>query len=155
MTDVRIEQIDPSESDVAQLVREHLADMYAASPPESVHALSTDALAQPDMTVWGARDAQGELLGMVALKQLNALEGELKSMRTTAAVRGLGLGRALLQHAIAEARARAYERLLLETGSEDFSIPARQLYASEGFQERSPFGDYAADPNSVFMQLEL
>lgn len=155
MTEIRIAPVDPVASDVAELVREHLADMHAAAPAESVHALPADALAQPGMSVWGARDAEGTLLGMAALKQLSEREGELKSMRTTEAARGLGLGRALLRHIIAEARGRGHERLLLETGAEDFSIPARQLYASEGFAERGPFGSYEPDPNSIFMQLEL
>lgn len=155
MTEVRIERVDPGASDVAELVREHLIDMYAASPADSVHALPADALAQPNMTVWGARDSDGALLGMAALKELGPNHGELKSMRTTEAARGLGIGRRLLRHVIAEARRRGYAQLLLETGAEDFSLPARQLYASAGFAARGPFADYELDPNSVFMALEL
>jgi putative acetyltransferase len=33
--------------------------------------------------------------------------------------------------------------------------PARQLYAACGFNYCEPFGDYANDPNSVFMTMEL
>jgi putative acetyltransferase len=33
--------------------------------------------------------------------------------------------------------------------------PARQLYANAGFSLCEPFGDYFADPNSVFMTMKL
>jgi putative acetyltransferase len=33
--------------------------------------------------------------------------------------------------------------------------PARRLYASHGFRECGPFAQYQADPNSVFMTMEL
>ena len=46
-------------------------------------------------------------------------------------------------------------RLSLETGSWDYFRPARALYARHGFVECLPFADYAPDPNSVFMSLEL
>jgi putative acetyltransferase len=46
-------------------------------------------------------------------------------------------------------------RLSLETGSWDYFRPARAFYARHGFVECLPFADYAPDPNSVFMSLEL
>jgi putative acetyltransferase len=33
--------------------------------------------------------------------------------------------------------------------------PAQRLYRSFGFTYCGPFADYKADPNSVFMSLEL
>ena len=35
---------------IQQFLREHLQDMALHSPPESVHALGTDALRQPGIT---------------------------------------------------------------------------------------------------------
>ena len=61
----------------------------------------------------------------------------------------------MLTHLIAEARRRGYTRLSLETGSMDFFIPARQLYAAAGFTPCGPFVGYRPDPNSTFMTLEL
>jgi putative acetyltransferase len=43
----------------------------------------------------------------------------------------------------------------LETGSMDFFIPARSLYARAGFVPCGPFGSYAEDPYSVFMTRSL
>lgn len=145
---------DLNDPRVLRLLEDHLADMHAASPPESVHALDIAGLRHPSVTFWVLSDGD-EVLGCVALKQLDARHGELKTMRTDAAARGRGLGRLLLRHVVAEARARGYTRLSLETGVEDFFRPARALYEAAGFAETEPFGDYRPDPNSVFLTLAL
>ena len=151
---VRIQIDDPAREDIRALVAEHLADMHGASPPESVHALDVSGLTGPRMTFWSARDPVGVLLGIVALKSLS-IGGELKSMRTTRAARGTGVGRALLDHAIAEATSRGWPRLWLETGAQDYFIPARTLYAARGFVECEAFEGYRPDPESTFMSIEL
>jgi len=56
---------------------------------------------------------------------------------------------------IATARERGYRRLSLETGSMDYFAPARALYARHGFVVCEPFEGYKADPNSVFLTLDL
>lgn len=145
---------DPLRADVLALLEEHLADMYATSPPDSVHALDPEALRAPGITFWTAR-RDGLLLGCVALKAHDAGLVELKSMRTSAVARRQGVAGALLEHVIAEARARGAVRLSLETGVEDYFHGARRLYLSRGFTECPPFADYVPDPNSVFLTLDL
>ena len=140
--------------EVLALLDEHLSSMAGLSPPESVHALPIGALCRPDVTFWTAWSGRA-LLGCGALKELSSRHGEVKSMRTSSAHRRTGVARALLDHIIAEARARAYERLSLETGSMAAFEPARRLYESARFTYCPPFGDYAEDPNSVFMTLWL
>ena len=76
-------------------------------------------------------------------------------MHTDEAYRRRGVGSAMLRHIIAEASKMGLSRLSLETGSWAYFIPARELYARQGFVECSPFGSYVADPNSIFMTLEL
>ena len=139
---------------VVQLMREHLDDMFATSPPESVHALRVEDLRRPDITFWSARDGQ-HTLGCIALRQLTATAGEIKSMRTTSAARGRGVGAALLTTLIQAAEQRGYRELFLETGSQAFFDPARRLYTRFNFVECGPFGDYVLDPNSVFMRRTL
>lgn len=151
---IRIEPDDPKRADVLALLNEHLDDMRATSPPESIHALDPDALVDPSITFWTARH-NGELLGCVALRELAPDHGELKSMRSSNAARGTGVGRALLDHVLAEVGSRGYGRVSLETGSQDFFDPARRLYASAGFVECDAFDPYAPDPNSVFMTLAI
>ncbi|MFP3712229.1 GNAT family N-acetyltransferase [Puerhibacterium sp. TATVAM-FAB25] len=145
----------PDRPDVVALLTEHLADMYATSPPEFVHALDLAALLDPAVTFLTARDADGTVLGCGALKQLDATHGELKSMRTTAAARGRGVATAVLRRLLAVAAERGYARVSLETGTQEFFAPARRLYARHGFAECPPFGGYGPDPHSTFMTLAL
>lgn len=151
---MRIEIDDLSRREIHALLNEHLQSMYALSPPESVHALDLDLLRRPGITFWSAWEGS-LLLGCGALKQLERRHGEIKSMRTPDAVRRRGAGKAILAHIVAVATARSYERLSLETGSMQAFHPARKLYESFGFSYCAPFGDYAEDPNSVFMSKRL
>lgn len=139
---------------VRALLAEHLADMRDITPPESTHALDERAMTAPDLSYWSAWDGE-QLLGCGALKVLDATHGEIKAMRTPASARGRGAGRAILEAILDEARRRGYVSVCLETGSMEAFVPARTLYASRGFVERGPYGDYVDDPNSVFMELVL
>ncbi|HEY3632700.1 MAG TPA: GNAT family N-acetyltransferase [Jatrophihabitantaceae bacterium] len=154
MADVRIERDHPSRPDVARLLAEHLTDMHATSPPESVHALDHTELVDPAITFWSVRD-ETTLLGCGALRELSAAEGEIKSMRTADVARGRGVASSLLMHLVDQAGQRGYRRLFLETGTQPYFAPARRLYERHGFAECPPFGDYRFDPNSVFMTLDL
>ena len=151
---MRIETDDLSSPEIRALLQEHLNNMYALSPPESVHALDITKLRAPDITFWTAWDGP-LLLGCGALKQLDTHHAELKSMRTPAAHRGRGAGRALLVHILQVAQTRGYTRLSLETGTASAFLPAQKLYASVGFTFCGPFANYREDPHSVFMALDL
>jgi len=151
---MRIQVDDPARPDVFALLEEHLRNMHELSPPESVHALDVSGLKSPDITFWSVRDGD-TLLGCGALKELSPEHGEIKSMRTPAALRRRGAGRAVLAHILSEARRRGYKRLSLETGTAGPFQAARNLYQSVGFRYCGPFGDYKPDPNSVFMTLDL
>lgn len=151
---MQIELDDLTRPEIHALLNEHLQSMYELSPPESVHALDLDKLRQPDITFWSVWDGP-VLLGCGALKELDATHGEVKSMRTPNSQRRRGAGRVVLAHIIAVARSRGYKRLSLETGSMAAFEPALRLYASCGFEYCEPFGEYVADPYSVFMSLGL
>jgi putative acetyltransferase len=151
---LRIEVDDLSRPEIHALLNEHLRNMYALSPPESVHALDVEKLRKPEITFWSAWDGP-VLVGCGALKELDAKHGEVKSMRTPSALRRRGAGRAILSHIIAVARERRYERLSLETGAADAFRPAQSLYESFGFSYCGAFGEYKEDPNSVFMTIRL
>ena len=151
---MRIEIDDPSADDVKALLEEHLRNMHELSPPESVHALDVSRLKGRDITFWTAREGN-TLLGCGALKEIDPTHGEVKSMRTTEAMRRRGVGRAILAHIVTVARSRGYRHLSLETGSMSAFMPAQKLYESFGFTYCGPFADYRPDPNSVFMTMEL
>ena len=109
---------------------------------------------EPGVTVWSARDDTA-VLGCGALKHLDDRHGEIKSMHTAAAHRGKGVAARLLEHIIAVAQERAYQRLSLETGTMAEFASARALYARYGFTVCEPFADYREDPNSRFMTRVL
>ena len=143
---------------IETFMQEHLVDMRAVSPPESVHALDMAQLRQPDIAFWSAwlqEDDGDTLVGTGALKRLSATHAELKSMRTSARHRGQGIARQLLNHLLEEARARGFAQMSLETGPQPFFEPARQLYFQHGFVECGPFADYGPDPYSFFMTRPL
>jgi putative acetyltransferase len=140
--------------EIAALLQEHLRDMYRVSPPDSVHALDLESLRQPDITMWTLWEA-GILAGCGALKELDPQHAEIKSMRTASSHRRKGVAKQLLQQLLEEAKQRGYTRVSLETGSMDFFLPARALYASCGFAPCPPCADYITDPKSVFMTKEL
>ncbi|MFO0612615.1 MAG: GNAT family N-acetyltransferase [Polyangiaceae bacterium] len=145
---------DLTEEATRALVARHLQGMHESSPPESVHALGIDELRAPDVVLWSGW-AGPELAVIGALKALDATSGEIKSMRAADAFRGRGAGKAMLDHILAEARARRYSTLWLETGSTPDFEPAIRLYERAGFVRCGPFGDYTLDPFSIFMRLDL
>ena len=154
MFEIKIIIDDLAGGEVVNLLAEHLKDMYQISPPESVHALDINELKSPDLTFFSAwRDKK--LLGCVAIKELTCEHVELKSMRTSHLARKSGIATKLLQHALKVAIERGYKKMSLETGSQDFFIPARNLYKKFKFRYCQPFSDYQEDINSKFMTRNL
>jgi putative acetyltransferase len=145
---------DPRATDVEALLAAHLAFAREHSPPEDVHALDAAELLVDDVSFFSIR-ADGELLGVGALKQLDRDHAELKSMHTAVSARGRGVGRAMLDHLLAVARARGCTRVSLETGTMAAFAAARSLYESAGFAVCAPFAGYPASANSVCMTLSL
>jgi putative acetyltransferase len=145
---------DPRNPDVQMLLERHLAFANEHSPPEDVHALDIDGLLHPSISFFAYR-VEGELLGVGALKHLDDGHAELKSMHTSHAARGRGVGRTMLDHLLRIARERGYQRVSLETGTMNAFAPARALYAKAGFVSCPPFNGYWESPNSVCMTLAL
>jgi len=136
--------------DVRRLLEQHRLFAGSVMPPEGVHVLDPDDALDANMTLFSVR-ADGELLGIGALKQLDSDHAELKSMHTAIAARGRGVGRALVDHLVAVAAARGVRRVSLECGAGEAFVPARSLYAAAGFVPCGPFGEYTATPDNVFM----
>lgn len=138
----------------AALLAAHLGDMRASSPPGSVHALDLSALATPDIAFYTAWDGEA-LLGCGALRMPGDGTGEVKSMRTDAGARGRGVGQAVLDRIVADARAHGLRRLLLETGTGAMFDAAHRLYARNGFATCPPFGSYVATDFNRFLSRAL
>ena len=145
---------DPQAADVGAVLARHLAAMNENTPPAHVHALPARRLQDPAVTLFGAR-RDGILLGVGAIRHLNATHAEIKSMHTLSEARGHGVGRAVLNHLLQVAAASGYERVSLETGTMQVFEPARTMYESAGFRPCAPFGEYTVNAYSVCMTLAL
>ena len=154
MTALRIVNGGLDDPRVVALLQLHVTRARAETAPGSAYALDPSGLRAPGLTFWSVWEGD-VVVGAGALKRLSTDHGEVKSMYTAEAVRGRGVGSAMLRHIMEAARARGMARLSLETGSWPYFAPARALYARHGFVECPPFGDYRPDPNSVFMTLAL
>lgn len=148
---VRIDRPDPA---ITGILSDHFALMRATSPEESCHVMQPEALFASGAVVLAWRQGD-EVLGIGALKPLDAAQGELKSMHTRAAARGQGVAQGILAGLIDVAGEIGLTRVSLETGTAPEFAAARRLYTRNGFRECAPFGDYVPDPLSVFMTRDL
>lgn len=143
---------DPSQPEIIVLLRdgeEHSAKLY---PAESNHHMPLGALRASNVRFLVVRDANGRAIGTGALA-LNGAWAELKRMWVIPEARRLGVSKIILAALEARARSEGVRTLRLETGVENHA--ALGLYTRAGFKRRDPFGDYRADPLSVFMQKDL
>lgn len=95
----------------------------------------------------------GELAGCVALHLLEAGVCEMKRLYVRPQYRGQGIGRALLNTVLAEARAIGYQRMRLDT-VEPVMQDAVRMYRAYGFRETSPYRKNPI-PGALYMEIEL
>ena len=136
--------------ELAQVLQAHWLFCTSSTPIEHVYALDASKLFSPDITVFGAR-IDGELVGVGAIRKLDAHHAELKSMHTLAKSRGSGVGRAMVAHIEDFARSSGIERMSLETGTNEAFKPARELYKYLGYNSCDAFGDYVLNEDNMCM----
>ncbi len=95
--------------------------------------------------------------GIACLKKLRKDIGEIKRMYVRPGFRGKGLGRALLETLIAEAKEIGYPAVRLDSAR--FMKEAHALYQSAGFGEIEPYPESEIPPEFqkhwVFMERLL
>jgi len=96
---------------------------------------------------------EGELAGCVALRPLEPGIGEMKRLYLLPKFRGKGLGRAIAEHLIAEARQIGYRSMRLDT-VEPVMKDAVAMYRRLGFRE---IPAYRKNPmaGTLYMELDL
>lgn len=95
----------------------------------------------------------GEPAGCVALRRLDRERCEAKRLFVRPEFRGEGLGRALLEWIIAEARAAGYQWMYGDTIAEAMPT-ALAMYRRHGFQECEPYLEQPS-PGAVCIRLDL
>lgn len=95
----------------------------------------------------------GEPVGCVAMRPLDAETGEMKRLYLTQAARGNGVGRKLCEALIAAAKRAGYTRMRLDTvpGKMDSAIT---LYRALGFRTIPPYNQ-SPIPGIIHMELTL
>jgi epoxyqueuosine reductase QueG/predicted GNAT family acetyltransferase len=92
----------------------------------------------------------GRIVGTVALHKLDEGLCEMKRLFIQPAFQGQGIGRALAEAIIEQARQIGYQRMWLDTVME----PAKNLYRSLGFTDIPPYQEVPLE-GVVFMALNL
>jgi putative acetyltransferase len=151
---IEVRRDDPNNTALGGLLEAHVAEQHGNVPPGFAFALDARGLSDPAVTFWSAWDGE-RVVGMGALKELDAATGEVKSMRADAAYLGKGVGHAVLSTIVAEARAQGYARLYLETGTTPAYDAALALYRRAGFVACDAFADYRPSPHNQFLTLAL
>lgn len=133
--------------DALGATREHCAEPL----PESYHAAFAHIEADPNNELLVA-DLSGEAVGMLQLTFIPGLSRQgawralVEGVRVHASVRGQGVGRLLMQEAIARARARDCRLVQLTTDKK--RSDAHRFYESLGFQASHEGMKLALGPNS-------
>jgi len=128
--------------DVAAILAQERAQLARYAPPDGCWLLAE----------WG-----GQVVGCAALRRLGDGVGEVMRVYVCPAWRGRGVGRALLDAIVEEARRVGYRRLRLDSAR--FMIEAHSLYRSMGFQKTDPYPETEIPPEHrahwLFMEKQI
>jgi DNA-binding MarR family transcriptional regulator/GNAT superfamily N-acetyltransferase len=139
---VEIRAVDPAHRDARACVAAYVAELGSRfesgfDPAASISA--ADAELRPPAGLFLLATLRGEPVGCGALKLHGGGPAELKRMWVSAAARGLGIGRRLLQELEREAAAAGAGAVRLETNRS--LTEAIALYRSAGYREVAAFND--------------
>jgi GNAT superfamily N-acetyltransferase len=94
----------------------------------------------------------GQQAGCIALRRVDALRAEAKRLYVRPGFRGHGLGRALLEWVMAEARAAGYLEIVGDTMPE--MRDALALYDRMGFERVAPYAEQPTE-GAIFIRIKL
>jgi len=142
----------PDQGEAVALLAQSDAFAISLYPPEYRKQVDLPALLADNVRFFVAR-LDGNAVGCMALVRTGPGKGELKRCFVAEAVRGKGVGWALLLRAEAAAREEGMRAIQLETGN--LNHAALRLYRGNGYRDRGPFGDYPDNGVSVFLEKTL
>ena len=177
MDQISFHQVDNSEerNQAGELIGEYLTWLNEIVQRKYGLEFEIDAMLQSDLTHstkfsppqgrFYLTRFEGQAAGVGCLKNIGDQTGEIQRMYVLTEFRRLGIGRAIVERLIEDARTIGYRWLRLE--SLEFLDAAHSLYRSVGFEAIDPYADnsmrsYQASETldryhqiTVFMQLEL
>ena len=142
----------PDTFDAVALITELEATLEPLYPQESRHGLSVARLIEESVPFFVLR-ADGIAAGCGGVKLFGTEYGEIKRMYIRPVYRGMGFAKQMLNHLIDYAQAQGVSLIRLETGVHQRE--AIGLYNRMGFRRVGPFGDYRADPLSLFYEKSI
>jgi putative acetyltransferase len=146
-----IRPLDPFDPRALELLAQSDAFHAALYPAASNHLVDPALLREPAVHFLGVFDGEA-LLGCGAFRRCGAY-AEVKRVFVPDAHRGRGVARALMDALEARMRAEGLALARLETGI--YQPAALALYERRGYRQCPPFGDYAPDPLSLFLEKRL
>jgi putative acetyltransferase len=139
------------QDDVRALIAELNAALLELTPPEHCYHMTPEEMAQPNTTVFIAREG-GVAVACGALKRHGKI-GEIKRMYTRPSHQGRGIGGRLVGEIEKLAQTEGLEELVLETG--DHLHAAWRVYERAGFRRCGPVLDYPDSGWSIFYAKPL
>jgi len=141
------------DSDVASaLITElenHLRPLY---PAESRHGYSVEKLLRENVAFFVIHYEE-QPAGCGGVQLFGSDYAEIKRMYVRPSLRGLGLGKLMVEHLETYVRNHGIGVLRLETGIHQGEAIA--LYERMGFKATGPFGEYREDPLSRFYEKKI
>lgn len=128
--------------DIKTIIEQDMLDIDKFSPPYGRLLLA---------------EHENQVTGLVCMRKIREDIGEIKRMYVRPPFRGMGIGKALLERLLAEARKIGYPRVRLDSAR--FMKEAHSLYCSFGFQEIDSYTESEIpeefQPNWIFMEMSL
>ena len=128
--------------DVKTILEHDMAELEIFSPPDGRVLLVIE---------------ETHAAGIGCLRRIREDMGEIKRMYVRSPFRGKGIGRALLDALLNEAREAGYPKVRLDSAR--FMKAAHSLYRSAGFREIEPYPESEIPPefqeNWIFMERKL
>jgi DNA-binding MarR family transcriptional regulator len=140
---VELRLVDPEASDAQRCLRAYYGELRRRAPERGFDpakgATARPHEVRPPRGAFVVAYLRGEPVGCGAVKHHPGAVTDVKRMWLAESVRGLGLGRRLLEHLESLAREHGSTAVRLETN--DVLCEALALYRSEGYAEVEPFND--------------
>lgn len=149
---ITITQERPDTSDAIQLIEGLESDLAPFYPTKSRHGYNVEKLIKQGVAFFVTRK-DGIPAGCGGVQLFGKEYGELKRMYVRPEFRGLGLAKTMLEELSKHTKQNGIHILRLETGIHQKDAIA--LYRGWGFKEIGHFGEYQADPLSLFFEKEI